>query len=333
MILNKNQIIGGEQDLLDSTINYYTTNSGRSSLRWILLSLDKNKIKNILVPNFLCQIVIDIIKEFNYDISFYHVNEKLEIELPQDVNNYDIIYVVKYFNIKIESMLKNIDLIKKTIIVDDVFSITPEVMNIDSAWYSYNSLRKISNISDISFIASNVCLVEINKKSLDVFSSLKYKGKDKKFKYINYQIGNEKEYLELFDESEEILNKSKDIYFPSDKSIYLSNEFNRNFHIIKKIRINNLNYINKKINKNILLKIDTDFPSFQPILINNRDNILSLLRTKNIFLAVHWPHLEDIKNDISDKILSIPVDQRYSYKDLDLIITILNESYEKLKEE
>ena len=69
--------IGGEQEIAPDGLFYGVTNSGRSSLRWVLLSM-KLQGKRVLAPDFICQVVIDVLNEYDVQVDFYNVKENLE---------------------------------------------------------------------------------------------------------------------------------------------------------------------------------------------------------------------------------------------------------------
>ena len=60
--------IGGELCLKDEDSKIFFTDSGRSSLRLFLRNIDKNK--KILIPNFLCEVIVEILEEENIKMNF-----------------------------------------------------------------------------------------------------------------------------------------------------------------------------------------------------------------------------------------------------------------------
>ena len=69
--------IGGELCLKDEDSKIFFTNSGRSSLRLFLRNIDKNK--KILIPNFLCEVIVKILEEevTNIQIDFIETGNSL----------------------------------------------------------------------------------------------------------------------------------------------------------------------------------------------------------------------------------------------------------------
>lgn len=46
---------------------------------------------------------------------------------------------------------------------------------------------------------------------------------------------------------------------------------------------------------------------------------------RGIYLAVHWPNTNQIRNNISDRIISVPLDSRYNSKDILRICDLINQ--------
>ena len=305
--------MGGEQELAKSKCYHDVTNSGRSSLRLIIESADLRG-KRILLPSFLCEVIVDVFTEYEVNIDFYDINTNFEFQLPKDLIHYDALYLIKFFGGTGDSFCDSISRFKKCIIIDDVFSPYPHVLERQPLWFSYNSLRKISPVADFSLLYSNYPIADIGKADLASFALLKYEAKDLKNSYLKDKIGDENKYLALFEKAEEILDRSRGIYRPSEKSIIEAINFFSRRDIESSVRKSNYQYI-KSLLPELLLDIETEFYSFAPILLSNRDEIRRKLMEENIFLAVHWPKSELIPNRLSDSIISIPLDTRYSHED------------------
>lgn len=218
------KLIGGEQELSSSDLFYGVTNSGRSSLRWILESMNLRG-KRILVPDFLCQIVIDVLREYEIEITFYNVDEELSFQLNGKEAEFDALYVIRYFGYDSGAFEQTLSKLYTATIIDDVFGIEPPTIESEQHWCYFNSLRKISFVADYSQVTSNKPLKLVKKKILDTFAQSKYLAKEQKFSYLNSGNGSDEEYLHQFNLGESILNESKDIYQASDSSIYHATRF------------------------------------------------------------------------------------------------------------
>ncbi|WP_022941182.1 pyridoxal phosphate-dependent transferase [Psychromonas hadalis] len=313
--------IGGEQELEKKHYYREITNSGRSSLRLIIQSAELQG-KHLLLPNFLCEVILDVLLEYDVKIDFYDVGSDFEFELPKKINNYDCLYLIKYFGMANMSFQNAVSRFSKCLIIDDVFSPYPHVLERGTLWFSYNSLRKISPVADLSLLYSNQPIHKVEPKILPLFSDLKYKAKGLKSTFLGGGHGHESEYLNLFQEAEQVLDASRGIYSASNASLFEAIEFYRKLDFETKIRKENYLLL-KSCLGDLVMNVNTKFYSFLPLLLQNRNTIKKKLMLDNIFLAIHWPENNKVSNKISNKILSIPLDSRYDKKDIEKLCDTL----------
>lgn len=311
--------VGGESELAKERYNIYYTDSGRSSLRLILRSL---KGKVIALPNYLCSVIIDVLIGENFEFVFYQVSKDFKIDLASINFSFDVLYIIDYFGIKHNYLSSNSIMNDKIVIEDNVFS--PLIENTLSfrKWISFNSYRKFSFCAEGSMIKSTFNLErKYIKKTEAPFILDKYNAKHIKHRYINVGEYSEDQYLELFEKSEQILNKQSDIYSLSDLGIGNILNFNINMSIEKEIRESNYNILENEIKSNINRNIN--FKSFFVFSCKNRDNLKKILMKNNIFLPIHWPNPLNIENILYKHLLSVPVDSRYNEEDMNSIATII----------
>jgi len=306
--------IGGEQELAQRNCFCDLTNSGRSSLRLIIESAQLRN-KRVLLPNFLCEVIIDVLQEYQVAFDFYKVDKHFQFELPSDLDNFDALYLIKYFGHVSDSFNQSISTFEGSIIVDDVFSPYPHILERQGLWFSFNSLRKISAVADFSLLYSNSPLSAVNKESLDKFASLKYQAKHHKYDYLNWQTGNEQRYLDLFALAEDIMDSHRGIFKPSTASIIEVVDF---FARLKNdATTRQANYLLlASLLPELVVDIDSKFYSFAPLLLANRDAVRLRLMKHDVFLAVHWPSVDAVDNALSGSILSVPLDPRYTQDDI-----------------
>jgi hypothetical protein len=307
--------VGGEQEL--AQVNYFRelTNSGRSSLRWIIESAQL-KHKRLLLPDFLCEVILDVLAEYHISVDFYVVDRQFGYQLPDDLSDYDALYLIKYFGATTASFEHALSTFKQCIIVDDVFSPYPHVLDLSQPWYSFNSLRKISPVADFSMLYSNRAFATVQRANLPKFAELKYQAKQCKYDYFNSGVGSEEAFLALFAQGERCLDDDKGIFSPSTNSILQSINFYNKLEQEKMLRRKNYDVICDELAE-YLSPITTDCYSFAVIFLPNRDAVRRKLIGHNIFLAVHWPEASAVTNELSHAILSIPLDSRYSTKDME----------------
>ncbi|HHQ4555432.1 hypothetical protein ACET6I_06625 [Aeromonas veronii] len=308
------KVVGGEQELIDDGRYYGQTNSGRSSLRWLIHSMGLQE-KIVLVPDFVCQVVIDVLLEFDIQIRSYAVQENLEFTLPcrQTDSNEEVgaIYLVKYFGHASHAFKNALSQSRVPLIIDDVFGLDVPDIAAPVAWGYFNSLRKITVVADFSQVVSSVPLLAVSRDRLPEFSELKYQAKQMKAAYIHANQGQESDYLSAFCQAELLLEQKVGIFFPEEKSVYLSGLCQRDLAASQAKRQQNLVTAKKTLASHQYIDIQPDFASFLPLKLSQRDHVRSALMQHGIFLAVHWPQTKQMPNMLSNHILSLPLDSRY----------------------
>lgn len=325
MMSNTNKkLIGGEQELLSDNLHYGATNSGRSSLRWAIESMGLAR-KKILIPDFICQIVIDIFTELEVDFAFYHVKQDLEILLDSEsLAEVDAVYLVRYFGVQTASLDYALSALTIPFILDDVFGISKPIFSNTCHWTYFNSLRKVTAIAGYSQLISNRELARVNVQELESFSQLKYQAKDLKAKYLADSLGDEASYLVPFVVAEQLLDASStEIYGPSGRSMMLTNQFYRTVDQELMHRQSNLALAKHWLPKHFYIDVRPEFPSLLPIVVTNRDSVRKKLMQHQIFLAVNWPQTSVTYNQLCDRLLSLPLDLRYSKPDLEYVCNLI----------
>jgi len=185
-------------------------------------------------------------------------------------------------------------------------------------------LRKITVIADFSQIISNKPLLIVNKLRISSFSEKKYQAKETKYKFLHSSQGHEATYLKYFSNAESIIDENINIFEPEDRSIYLMGCFYSFLKEDLKVRLQNLTFSKTILSDINFINITPTFPSFLPLLLNKRDEVRHALMRDSIYLAIHWPAIEQSKNNLSDKLLSLPLDSRYTKEDIERMCNIIN---------
>ena len=322
MMSNTNYVsMGGEQELSSHDLFYGVTNSGRSSLRWILESMDLRG-KRVLVPDFLCQIVLDVLNEYDIEPIFYNVGSDFSYEINNSEALCDALYVIRYFGEDPEILKAPLTM---PTIIDDVFGTEAPTLSGTQPWCYFNSLRKISAVADYSQVVSTLPLSDVDKVELTNFTEAKYAAKNAKYNYINNGLGEEGDYLDLFADGESVLNGAELIYQPSDIGLYHASNFYRTIEAETQVRRHNLSLAKQLLKPSQYVDISPKFPSFLPLILGNRDKVRRALMSEGIFLAVHWPETDQVQNPLSRNILSIPLDSRYHQRDIERVCHLIQE--------
>lgn len=316
-------LIGGELALKSLDENIFFTDSGRSSLRLFIRSGNQNK--KFLIPDFQCDVIEDILIQEQVNYEFYNILDNLDIDWVSVIEkDFDVFYIINYFGKKNHTV--NLNIKEKIIIEDNVFFYAFENHNNYKNWFAFNSFRKVSSLVDGSMIKTNL---NINKnliiKNEADFVKTKNKAKNIKYNYLNKTIGQEDDYIKLFENGETILDQQRDIFNISTNSIYQLMQFNVEHE--QNISKRYYDFLFKQFESNCLNK-EVEYYSFFIMKVSKRDELRKFLFSKNIYLPIHW--LNKYKsNQLCDNIISIPIFSQYTFDDMKYVSSSIREFYEK----
>jgi len=311
-------------------IDYNTLflDSGRSCIKFITRQVHSGKV---LLPSYICESVISAFKGF--DIVYYNVDLNLDIDLS-DIEgklNHEvkILYIAHYFgSIQKSDTLESLNHFKNKfnfIIIEDT---THSIFSNKSTIGDYNicSLRKWFPISDGGVIYSKFSFHDTSKIIANNDFSKAY-AMIMKTLYHDSIISNNDLIRKIFSEAEEQLDNQIDIKKISWLSKYLLRFYN--ISEITQRRKKNYNYLKLSLrNLGIIPVVDVDnnyCPYVFAFKIENRDRFRDYLKDHRIYCPVHWPiHDTDLVNfknslNLTNKLISIPIDQRYSLNDMEYI--------------
>tara|TARA_B100000586_G_C20040969_1_gene397675 strand:- start:17 stop:1048 length:1032 start_codon:yes stop_codon:yes gene_type:complete len=311
--------------------NKYLYNSGRSSLDVAIKCLLDNKysVKQILLPDLICNDIIPILDSHNLIIKFYPVDEKLNPDLDyienEAKNNFSIICIVNYFGSasnwnKILELKKTIDCI---IIEDNAHSLYGEDNGINFGELgdiSFNSLRKILPLLSGSELKINIKTLSnkyISSYRMPNISELatslrSLKPKDFKFKNIHTSNNRYKNKVSSID------------YF----SKYILNNEEEYKNITCVTRQNNFKYWQSFLKNSDLEFIELKkslCPYVMPCYANDEHSLNKWTKwsNKNSINIIRWPDLPIKHNHLLKhlklrKIICFPVNQYYDLNKIPL---------------
>ena len=196
--------------------------TGRTALEFIIRDiLAEHKIKSVLMPSYCCHTMIMPFVLHGIEVRFYDVyyDCELKVELPEFRDN-EIFYFIRYFGfdtwkgIDTKAIRKNY----QVIIEDQTHSWMGRYESIGD--YTFVSYKKWIGISGLSratkrcgkFIATSLVYNES-------FNSIREKAFYLKKQYIETGIGNKTQFLDLFEEAEELIETDYCGYGPSMKAL------------------------------------------------------------------------------------------------------------------
>lgn len=308
----------------------YTYSSGRAALYQILkyLKLEKS-VNHVLLPDYLCSSVLVPVKELGLDYTFYQINEKLELESATFHPLYQkgtVVLLINYFGLQdLSSQIKEIrEIDDKTIIIeDDVQAYYEFKKPLGDVDFKFTSLRKTFAVPDGGLVKTKYNLPKSEVRN--TFGQ--YKAAAALLKSMREGNFNDQIYLELFEKGESLIDDELEcgMSLVAEKLYAFMDE-----ERVKVRRLNNAQYLEEQLKKigvkSLLPLIEDHVPLFIPISLNNRDAVRKAMFEQEIYCPIHWP-LEGLTLErgkmMSEKELSLIIDQRYGRNDMDKIISVL----------
>jgi len=322
--INPNDLLGFPNYIPKSSITLFS--NGRSALQAILCQIKTTNPSVIHIPYYICPSVVNACVNKNFRVQFYELdaNFSFPFEYLDSIKQNETLLSVNYFGfIDINPLINLVKDERPDIIVinDQVHSIW--VNESSRADYSFTSFRKHFPISEGAKVFSKNSNFKFDSEICqNSFFWPKLVGS-----LLKYYQAKDNIYLKFFEDGENELNATNGITKASALGYYLYE--NADLEQIKKKRKENYKFLydmGSKYGINFLFPYNEKvIPLCVPIILENRDKIKSKLLTSNIYLPVHWP-LENYNNKsmlstiMSQKELSLVIDQRYSFQDMELEI-------------
>jgi hypothetical protein len=285
--------------------------TGRSCLRLILETI--NPIK-IYIPYYICEVVIDTIISQNIKFEYYGLNKNLEPE-KLNLKKNEYLFYINYFGIKNNVICRLISRHKKNLIIDNSQGFYEKSY---SHLWSFNSARKFFGVPDGAYLYSPIEIkTQFPRNKKVIYNHL-----------IQRLNGKQKQAFQNFKKNENLLNsKLQNMSIISESMLV-----NIDYEMISKKRKENFNYLNSVLKSSNFFKLPNRInstPLCYPYL-PQRSIDRSKLHNLNLFIPTYWERNRftvenkfQFEKHLIQNLLPLPIDQRYSKSDMDIIIESL----------
>ncbi|MGV9002164.1 MAG: hypothetical protein ACOH18_04415 [Candidatus Saccharimonadaceae bacterium] len=319
--MNSAKEIGGyfELELKEGSFlhdNLVQLNSGRNSFEYALRLLRPTKV---YFPKFTCDVMLEPLIKLNIEYSFYSIDENFEIVDKPKLKEHEIILYTNYFGVKDKYSRQLSKLYKNSLILDcsQAYYFKPLKLG-----YTFYSPRKFFGVSDGGLLSTDKLLDQDFDR--DISSS---------------RIGHLTERLELGAEAgykNFKINDGSLVDEPIKQMSVLTHRLlgNIDFDKARKKRQENAAFLHSKLGEFNQLKVEPKMTSclmVYPLLIDT-PNIREHLIANKVFTALYWPNVlewckeDELEHYLSQNLLPLPIDQRYSAQDMEYIVKILIEA-------
>ena len=293
--------------------NAIALNTGRNAFEYILKIY---KYKKVYIPFYTCDVILEPLKKTNTSYEFYYIDKNFEPIFDYSIiQNKEAFLYTNYFGLKdifISTLVKNCN----NLIIDNSQSFFSRPEKCIPTFYS---CRKFFGIPDGSYLYLD------GKVNLD----LPLDHSENRFAHLMKRIeyGAEQGYYDF---------KKNDISF-TNQPIKLMSKLttallcNIDYKFVQKKRVENFIYLHEKLSKYNELEINLckkTIPMVYPFLINKPELKQKFFENK-IFIATYWPNVlkwlnkDKIENIYAENIMAIPIDQRNSKQEMDIIVNLI----------
>lgn len=326
--------------------DYVWTSTGRSATRLVLQTIQErnsNVKKVALLPPFTCHTVFEPFMDFGYEIHTLPINLDLLISAEdilryQDKYGAGVVLVHRYYGFdtlpgfnKVVKALRD----KGIIVIEDCTQCLYSNYPISDADYVVASIRKWCGVPDGGFaICKDARFLNKPVQTDKAMVEAKRIASELKYQFLFEGKGDKPTFKAKYREGEELLDNQADYYAIGELSAAIQAELD--VEMLKTKRRANFKVLmdgfqNKEGIKVVFNTLPSDVvPLYFPILVNARESIQGLLADNDIYAPVVWPKadncpaIDEVAETIYDKILCIPIDQRYDVDDMQRIVNVIN---------
>lgn len=293
-------------------------NTGRNSLEYVLKS---NRYKKIYIPFYICDSILEPITKVGIKYEYYHIDEGFNIKLDlTKLEKDELLLYVNYFGIctkQVKKLLNGSTDYEFDICIDN----TQAFYNMPKGeQHTLYSARKFFGVFDGAYLYTK------NKFKVKLEKEISYDKSDYLLKRID--LGASHGYADF---------KSSSKYHSNQPIKQMSNLSRRILQSIDykkcaQIRMDNFKYLHQMLKAYNSLELDMESiecPMVYPLYIDRASLIRKTLISQGVFVAQYWPGVTDKVNKFShememvEKIIPLPIDQRYNIEDMEYIVQII----------
>jgi hypothetical protein len=290
-------------------------NTGRNCLEYIIKA---SSIKNIYIPAYTCNVILEPIKKLKLKYEFYSINQYLDPLFNKLLKANEALLYTNYFGIKDITIIKLSEMYKENLIVDNSQSFFSKPLNILGTFYSP---RKFFGVPDGGYL---YCKKKSNEHLL---TDLSYKRMEHLIRRLDTtaELG-----YSAFVKNDKALSNHSIKQMSNLTSALLKSI---NYKAIQEKRISNYNYLHDKLKALNELKIDLNISSIPMVypFLNTKKDLHKYLIDKKLFVPKYWEEtanneiLNKYEKNLASLLIPLSIDHRYDINDMETILKYLQE--------
>lgn len=308
--LNQNELIYN---------NFLTLNSARNCLVFLIKA---KQIKELHLPYYNCDVVKDAVRRFCPEtrIHLYHVNDNFE-PISEDFSAEGYLYYVNYYGLQ-DHLIQSLS--NYHLIVDNAQAFySAPIVNSDFIYCP----RKFFGVSDGGYLSTNALLVaplEEDTSWQNAVHLLKRIDCSASAAYIDFQAADRS----LNGRPLKQMSRLTKRVLSSIDHVTIRNTRSTNFTLVH----SNLSIYNEMSSTiEHALASNTFIPFCYPFKTQNAEMLRARLIENKIYVPIYWPELRNstdlnqAEQNFVNKIVCLPIDQRYGKADMENIINVICE--------
>ncbi len=317
-MLNDKESIGGYFELeLPQGSEYHSAaialNTGRNCLEYILRV---RGYKRVYLPYYSCDVLLEPFRKLNVKYSFYHINERLELDADIQLSDGEALLYINYFGLKQGYVDALASKYGKQLIVDNTQAFYAKPIEGIDTFYS---CRKFFGVADGAYLYCD------QKLDMELEQDQSWDRMTHLLKRID--VSPEVAYKDFCRQDEQLKGNSIRTMSQLTRRIMESIDYN----LVKTKRRDNYKFLESALSKKngISLSLADDaVPMVYPYLTTDPELRQRLIDNK-IYVATYWPDVlgwcNDNSNDynLSKYLLPLPIDQRYGKQGMKQIISLI----------
>lgn len=290
-------------------------NTARNCFEYILRV---HKYRKVYIPYYTCEVMLEPLKKCGVLYEFYHIDLNWEPIKVYRLRPDEAFLYTNYYGLRQACVQRLAELYGSQLIVDNAQAFyAPRVSGCDT----FYSARKFFGVPDGSYLyihdVQNMILEQ--DISFDRMSHL--------LKRIDFSA--EEGYADFQKNDEKLIDNP--IRSMSSITEYILSAVD--YDVVKQKRLANFRYLHAALGQDNPLKysalMDGDVPMVYPFYTRNSELRKKLIKNR-VFVATYWMNvknwcqIDDWEYQLAENIIPLPIDQRYGFDEMNIILEIIN---------
>jgi|SRR5690554_415730 len=288
-------------------------NTARNCFEYILRV---RKYKKVYIPYYTCDVLLEPLLKLEVSFEFYHINEQLEPIKDIELKAGEAFLYTNYFGLKQNTVKRLSSIYNERLIIDNAQAFYAKPINGIDTFYS---ARKFFGVPDGAYLYTN--------KTLDITDQdVSYHRMNHLIKRID--VGAEEGYKDFQNNEISLIGQPIRKMSKLTEALLSSIDYSK----AKEQRQSNYMFLNQKLSggNNFQFSLDKNEVPMSYLYYSEDLALKSRLIDNKIYVPTYWPNVlnwlkpRSIESELVNKLICLPLDQRYDKNEMEKIINIIN---------